>query len=214
MLQCTRAGRAVWSRSLKKHAQSWPLLILLLSPVLQVAQEAVVCGGALAAHLPPDSCASVMQGAMQWLEARAGAGAASSGGGPSSEDAAVAAVRLFAHTASSWAAPVLATRTPELLRRWCGHRSFAVREVCAEQQQGMLKAGLHNDFLLVKAGWPRTCCAFPKIVLLQSIACGSRRVTRSPAPTGCGMLPEPGGRSTATGAVAGHTFAVAHTAVP
>jgi hypothetical protein len=47
------------------------------------------------------------------------------------EDAAVAAARMFAHSAAHWSEETLRARTPDLLRRWCGHRDFVVREVRA-----------------------------------------------------------------------------------
>lgn len=95
-----------------------PLLLpLTLSDTEEVSRGAVVAAQRLAALLPRDAAAASAQAGIAALEARGG------------EDAAIAAARVFAHTAASWSEAALRARAPELLRRWCGHRDFAVREV-------------------------------------------------------------------------------------
>lgn len=101
------------------------LLPLLLAPALDDAEEvsrgAVLAAQAVIALLPPEGAAPAALGVIARVEA-AGAGA---------EDAAVAAARVFAHSAPSWAPAALEERAPELLRRWCSSRSFTVREAMA-----------------------------------------------------------------------------------
>jgi len=43
----------------------------------------------------------------------------------------VQAARVFAQTAAYWSDSALLERAPELLRRWCSHRNFTVREAMA-----------------------------------------------------------------------------------
>jgi hypothetical protein len=95
----------------------------------QVSRESIVCYKQLAALLPADAAAAAAGAAVQALEARG------------SEDAPVQAARLFAHTAASWPEGALRARAPELLRRWCGHRDFAVREVTRRGALGRKQLG-------------------------------------------------------------------------
>lgn len=86
---------------------------------LQVARQVVVSFAQLTALLPRDVAASAAISAIQRLDGRG------------SEETAVAAARLFAHSAANWSQAALHDRVPELLRRWCSHRDFIVREVGA-----------------------------------------------------------------------------------
>ncbi|GBF89506.1 hypothetical protein Rsub_02078 [Raphidocelis subcapitata] len=116
LLHAKDAGRAA--------ADLQRCLLPLLLPLALHDNEAVLRGAVvayqrLAALLPRDAAASAAQAAISALDARG------------AEDAAVAAARVFAHTAASWSEAALRARAPELLRRWCGHRDFAVREAIA-----------------------------------------------------------------------------------
>jgi pyruvate/2-oxoglutarate dehydrogenase complex dihydrolipoamide acyltransferase (E2) component len=84
----------------------------------QVSRGAVLAVQQLVALLPQEGAAPAVLSAIHRLESLG-----------ATEDVAVQAARLFAHTAAHWEPAVLRERTPELLRRWCGHRSFTVREV-------------------------------------------------------------------------------------
>lgn len=95
----------------------------------QVSRETVLSFRGLAALLPPGAASSAAQAAIQRLEAQG------------AEDAAVQAARLFAHTAACWPEPALRARAPELLKRWCSHRDFAVREVGGQGACGGEAAG-------------------------------------------------------------------------
>ena len=94
-------------------------LPLALDDSDDAARAAVLVLQQLVALLPPDAAAAAAQAAVQRLEAEG------------AEDAAVAAARVFAHTAASWSEGALRERAPEYLRRWCGHRNFTVREAVA-----------------------------------------------------------------------------------
>jgi hypothetical protein len=95
----------------------------------------------LAALLPPASAAAASWAAIQKLEAQG------------AEDAEVQAARLFAHTAPSWPEAALQARAPELLKRWCSHRDFAVREVGPLHAR---HAGAQSTFARHSAAsWPR-----------------------------------------------------------
>jgi hypothetical protein len=85
----------------------------------QVARQAILSFSQLTALLPRDAAASAAQHALHRLDSRG------------AEDAAVAAARLFAHSAAHWSQEALHERVPDLLRRWCSHRDFSVREVGA-----------------------------------------------------------------------------------
>ncbi|KIZ01231.1 hypothetical protein MNEG_6730 [Monoraphidium neglectum] len=86
---------------------------------VQVARQAILSFSQLTALLPRDAAASAAQHALHRLDSRG------------AEDAAVAAARLFAHSAAHWSQEALHERVPDLLRRWCSHRDFSVREAVA-----------------------------------------------------------------------------------
>ncbi|KAI8470275.1 MAG: armadillo-type protein [Monoraphidium minutum] len=99
------------------------LLPMALSAALddhdEVARQVILTFSQLAALLPRDAAAAAATHAIHKVEARG------------AEDGAVAAARLFAHSAASWSDAALHDRVPDLLRRWCSHRDFSVREAIA-----------------------------------------------------------------------------------
>jgi hypothetical protein len=95
------------------------LLPLALDDGEDVSRGAVLACQELVALLPRDTAAAAAQAAIHRLESQG------------AEDAAVQAARVFAHTAASWSEAALRERAPELLRRWCSHRNFTVREAMA-----------------------------------------------------------------------------------
>lgn len=101
------------------------LLLPVILPVAlddndEVSRQAILAFQQLVALLPRDVAASAVQSALHRLEAQGG-----------DTDSVVQAARIFAHTAASWSEAALHERVPDLLRRWCSHRDFTVREAIA-----------------------------------------------------------------------------------
>lgn len=95
------------------------VLPLTLDDHDEVARQAVLVFAQLVSLLPHGLVAPVVLHAVHRLESRG------------AEEAAVAAARLFAHSAASWSETALHECVPEILRRWCSHRDFSVREAIA-----------------------------------------------------------------------------------
>jgi hypothetical protein len=100
--------------------QVFPIILnLALDDSDEVSRGAILAFSQLVALLPRHAAAAAAQSAIHKLESQG------------TEEAAVQAARVFAHAAASWSEATLQERAPELLRRWCSHRYFTVREAMA-----------------------------------------------------------------------------------
>lgn len=107
---CKHTLRDCCARSRARHAHTH-------LPPQQVGQPAILAFQQLAQLLPPARATAASKRAVDRLEAQG------------SDDGTLAAVRLLAHTVSSWTPEALRRHVPRYVGRWIGHRDFTVREV-------------------------------------------------------------------------------------